>query len=103
MSESVEGSRFDRHYAESVLFGGRRPMFIFDVLPFVGVVFSLIPPLWELCCSLVPPIDGTRPGNIFGGGGVFRGNIFKSRFLHYSFPPLASSISYAEIIPKRRN
>ena len=37
------------------------------------------------------PIDGTGPGNIFRGGGVLGGNILKSRFLHYSFPPLISS------------
>ena len=90
MSEFVhdEALGFDCHYAN--LFGGCRPTFDFDALPFVGVVFFLIPPLWELCCSLVLPIDGTGLGNIFGGGGALRGNIFKSRFLHYSFPPLFS-------------
>ena len=55
-----------------------------------GLCFSLVFPLWELCCSLVLPIDGTGSGNAFGGGGMLRGNIFKSRFLHYSSPPLFS-------------
>ena len=31
----------------------------------MGVVFFLVPPLWELCFSLVQPIDGTRLGNVF--------------------------------------
>ena len=72
------------------MFGGRRPTFGFDAVPFVGVVFFPNPPLWELCCSLVLPIDGTGPGNIFGGGSALRGNIFKSHFVHYSFPPIFS-------------
>ena len=71
-------------------FGGRRLTFGFDILPFVEVVFFLISPLWELCCSLVLLIEGIGPGNIFGGGGTLRGSNFKSHFLHYSFPPLFS-------------
>ena len=35
------------------MFGGRRPTFGFDVVPFVGLVFFPSPPLWELCYSLV--------------------------------------------------
>ena len=78
------------------LFGGRRPTFGFDVLPFIGVVFFPNPSLWELCCSLVLPIDGNGPRNIFGGGGALRGNIFESCFLYYSFPPLFSpSLSFS--------
>ena len=38
----------------------------------------------------VVPIDETGLENIFRGGGALRGNNFKSRFLHYSFPPLFS-------------
>ena len=34
------------------LSGDREPTFGFDGLLLVGVVFFLVPPLWELCCSL---------------------------------------------------
>ena len=37
---------------------------------------SLVPPLWELCCSLAMPIDGTVLGNVFGGGGVLQRESF---------------------------
>ena len=56
-------------------------------------------PLWELCCSLVLPIDGTGPGNIFGGGGMLRGDIFKSCFLHYTCPLFFSSSTSFPLSP----
>ena len=34
--------------------------------------FSLFPPLWELCCSLAMPNDGTVPGKVSGGGDVLK-------------------------------
>ena len=57
-------------------FSDRRLTFGFDFRSFVGVVFFLVPPLWELCCSLVLPIDGTGSGNIFGGGGTLQREYF---------------------------
>ena len=81
------------------LSGDRRSTFGFDALPFVGVVFFLVPPLWELCCSLVLLIDGIGLGNIFGGGGMLIENIFKSRFLHYTCPLFFSSYASFHLSP----
>ena len=66
------------------LSGDRDPMFSVDGLLLVGVVFSLVPPLWELCCSLAMPNDGNVPGNVSGEGGVLEKS-FKYRFLRFSF------------------
>ena len=63
------------------LFGGRRPMFGFVSLPFVGVV--LFPS---------PAFDGVRSGNTFGGGGVFRGNASSPAF--YVMPLLPSFLFF---------
>ena len=65
------------------MIAGRRSVLMFYHLQ--ELCFSLVPPLWELCCSLVQPIDGTRLGKVFRGGGTLRGNVFKSRLLHYFF------------------
>ena len=53
-----------------VLSGDRGPTFGVDGLPLVGVVFFPSSSLWELCCSLSMPIEGTVLGNVFGGGDV---------------------------------
>ena len=45
--------------------------------------------MWELCCSLAMPIDGTVLGNVFGGAECFKGKTFKSRFLCPFFFPLS--------------
>ena len=50
----------------------RGPTFSFDGLPLVGVVFSLVPPLWELCCSLAMSIVRSVLRNVFGGSGVIQ-------------------------------
>ena len=60
---------------------------------------SLLFYLWELCfipsfphvgVVLFPSPDGTGLGNVFRGGGMLSMETFKSRFLHYSCPPLLS-------------
>ena len=66
------------------LHGDREPTFGVDDLPLVGVVFSLVPPLWELCCSLAMPNDGTMLGNVSGGGGVLE-KTFSTAFSVFSF------------------
>ena len=53
-------------------FGCHGPALGFSALLFVGVVLFPSSPLWGLCCSLVLPIDGTRLGNVFGGGGMLQ-------------------------------
>ena len=69
------------------------PSFGFDGLPLVGVMFFPSSSLWELCCSLAMPIDGTVLGNVFGGGGYFKGKTLKSRFLCPFFFLLYSFLS----------
>ena len=39
------------------------------------------------------PIDGTVLGNVFGGGGYFKGKTLKSRFLYPFFFLLSSFLS----------
>ena len=69
------------------LFVGHRSMFVFVVLPFVGVVFH-----------------GVRSGNTFGGGDVFRGNASSPAsyaiplFLFFSFF-LSSLFSFLRFLP----
>ena len=58
------------------LSGDHRPTFNFDVMSFIGVLFFPSFPLWELCCSLVLPINGTGLGNILGGGGTLQREYF---------------------------
>ena len=82
------------------LFGDHRSTFGFDVLTFVGVVFfpssSLV---GVVLFPLVLPIDGNGPGNVFGGGDMLRGDIFKSRFLHYTRPLFFSSSASFPLSP----
>ena len=76
---------------------GRRLISVLYLL--YELCFSLVPPLWELCCSLVLPIDGTGQGNVFGGGSMLKGDIFKSRFLHYTCPLFFSSSASFPLSP----
>ena len=41
------------------LYDGPRPTFGLWFFRLLELCFSLIPPLWELCCFLVLPLDGT--------------------------------------------
>ena len=47
--------------------GDRELTFCSDGLLLVGVFFSLVPPLWELCCSLATSDDGTVLGTYLEG------------------------------------
>ena len=49
-----------------------------------GFSFSLVPPLWEFCCSLAMPNDGTVLRNVSGGGSVLE-KTSKYRFLRCFF------------------
>ena len=69
-----EASGFDLY--TRILSDDRKPTFGFDVLSFVGVVFFPSSSLVGLYSSLVLPIDGTRPGNIFGRGGTLQREYF---------------------------
>ena len=49
--------------------------------------------MWELCCSLAMPIDGTMLGNIFEGGGVLQRENFSVIFFLFSFLSLSLFLS----------
>ena len=57
--------------------------------------FSLIPPLWELCCSLATSNDGTVLGNASGGGDVLE----KKHLVPLSpfFPHFSSLLSLSSL------
>ena len=59
------------------------------VLCLYELCFSLVPPLWELCCSLAPSDEGAVLGNASGEGGVLKEELLVPLSL---FSPLFPSL-----------